>query len=582
MKLIEAHEMLRTPARGGKPFSVFLACGFNSLHLTTFLAAHLRLMDGSLQPQITSGLFDDFEGNIARLTSATRDVGIVAIEWPDLDRRLGLRSLGGWSPDRYDEILQGVNARCAQLQQALSVAAEAAPLIVSFPTLPLPPIGFTTSFHASVIELELNSAVASLAANLGRNPNIRVASRERLDGSSPGPRLDVNADLSTGFPYTLPHASALAALFCELAYFVPPKKGLITDLDGTLWRGTLGEAGVDGIAWDLEHDSQMHGLYQQILQSLSQTGVLIGVASKNDPTLVEQAFRRRDLMLSATSVYPLEVNWRPKSHSVARILTSWNVSADSVVYVDDSMMELAEVRTRFPAIECIPFPRRNADLLDFLQRLRDLFGKPAVLEEDLLRTRSIANAVFTNRDNNEEDQLTASDFLQQAEAELTLILEKEPRDRRALELINKTNQFNLNGRRFTEAEWLRHLNQDDGFCVVVSYKDKYGPLGRIAVIAGRQERRLLTVDVWVMSCRAFSRDIEHQCLKQLFESFPIDEVNFDFIPTGRNAPMSSFLDTVCRGSGRSDYRLSRTHFAAHQRALFHRVVKPAAACAVTK
>src|SRR5258708_40172043 len=105
-------------------------------------------------------------------------------------------------------------------------------------------------------------------------------------------RLDVQSELLSGFPYQLSHASALAELLAALVRNPIAKKGLITDLDDTLWAGILGESGVDGISWHLEQKAHIHGLNQQFLASLASAGVLIAVASKNDPALVEQAFER--------------------------------------------------------------------------------------------------------------------------------------------------------------------------------------------------------------------------------------------------------------------------------------------------
>ena len=136
----------------------------------------------------------------------------------------------------------------------------------------------------------------------------------------------------------------------------PAKKGLITDLDDTLWRGLLGEEGVAGISWDLDRHSHIHALYQQTLRALAESGVLIAVASKNDPALVTEALARRDLLLPKDCLFPIEVNWKAKSQSVYRILEAWNINADAVVFVDDSPIELAEVQSLFPAIKCLRFP----------------------------------------------------------------------------------------------------------------------------------------------------------------------------------------------------------------------------------
>src|SRR5207248_6984173 len=141
----------------------------------------------------------------------------------------------------------------------------------------------------------------------------------RLDRlSPPAERRDVQAEILFGFPYRPAHAAAVAELLTELLKTPAPKKGLITDLDDTLWAGLLGEVGADGVSWDLDHRSQLHGLYQQTLGALADAGVLIGVASKNDAARVHEAFRRRDLLLRRERVFPFEIHWGAKSESVAR------------------------------------------------------------------------------------------------------------------------------------------------------------------------------------------------------------------------------------------------------------------------
>ena len=91
-------------------------------------------------------------------------------------------------------------------------------------------------------------------------------------------------------------------------------------------------------------------------------------------------------------------------------------------------------------------------------------------------------------------------FLAEAQARVKIGTAKEPLDPRGIELLNKTNQFNLNGRRVTEGAWRSHLREADTFLLIVSYRDKYGPLGKIAVLSGRCTDAAIRVEHWVMSC----------------------------------------------------------------------------------
>lgn len=570
MKLIEALKILRQPVAENIPIQrVFLACGFTALHLQTFLAAHLRTLPPEKRVDVQSGLFGDLVGNIERAQASRFDAMVAVIEWQDLDQRLGIRSSGGWKVEDLPDIINSAQDAAMRLRAALQAASSKSAVCFCLPTLPLPPIFPPPTRQVSGYELRLRQLAASIAAPLADEPRIRILSAQQLDDASPPHvRFDANSELITGFPYSAPHASILAKLLAELVHSRTPMKGLITDLDDTLWAGILGEVGVNRVSWDFASRAQSHGLFQQFLASLASTGVLIAAASKNDRALVELALQRKDMILPKESLYPIEAHWGRKSESVGRILEKWHVGPEAVVLVDDSSMELAEVKSAFPEMECILFPKGDLQALwKLLTHLRDLFGKSIISQEDAIRLQSIRVANDWQRD----ARVSPDDFLQGARATIRFTLGKQVEDRRAFELVNKTNQFNLNGQRVNESEWIEYLKEPDTFLLTVSYDDKYGPLGEIAVLAGTLAGNRLFIDLWVMSCRAFSRRIEHQCLKYLFDKFPVDEIGFDFRTTERNGPLQDFFKELLHGPVESDLRLTRTFFFEGAPGLFHQV-----------
>ncbi len=521
---------------------------------------------------IHTGLFSDCLGNLKRLLKSPLDAVAIVIEWDDLDPRLGLRQLGGWGPTIQTDIVTNVEARWDRFLEAIIDAANQCPVALCLPTLSLPPISFQPRAQGGTFELELHDSVGRFSATIARIQGARVASRQRLDEESPASeRRDVKSELTTGFPYRLAHASTVAGFLAQLISAPPPKKGLITDLDDTLWRGILGEVGIRGITWDLDHHSLIHGLYQQLLGSLAETGVLIAAASKNDRELVDQALRRGDAVIPSRYLFPVEAHWGAKSESVGRILRTWNIAADSVVFVDDSPLELAEVKAAYPDVECLRFPTHDyQEAYALLGELRDLFGKETVVAEDAIRRESLERSAFLEA--GRASGAPSDRFLEDVGAELTLDLAKDPEDPRAFELINKTNQFNLNGRRYSQGRWRDYLRNLDTFLVRVAYRDKFGPLGTIAVLAGRRRPEALQLDVWVMSCRAFSRRIEHRCLEQLFEQLEVERIAFDYQPTQRNGPLQDFFSSVLAGAPQPGFHLTRDRFKARCPSLFHRLV----------
>lgn len=573
MKLIDALELSKKPvAKGARSFHVILACGFTPLHFRTFLAAELQERLPGRRVSIETGLFGDLAGNIERLQTIAADAFVVVIEWSDLDPRLGIRGLGGWRPSRLEDIARSTEQSALRLQHALANVAQRLPTVVCMPTLPFPPLFWTMPDHAGSIELQMHKAAAALAASLAEEPGIRIASKQVLDEASPpGQRYDVKSDVLTGFPYRLPHASAVASLLSGIIERSQPKKGLITDLDDTLWGGILGEDGIEGISWNLESHTQMHGVYQQFVASLADAGVLVAVASKNDAGLVEQAFDRSDLLVSRNDMFPFEVNWSRKSESVKRILDAWNVGADSIVFIDDSPMEVAEVKAAFPDLECIVFPKGDYQgIFDLLKRLRALFGKSNLTEDDAVRLKSIRNSANW-RPSGEPGNGSNNDLLRTAEASIVFSQRREGEDAREFELVNKTNQFNLNGRRFSEQEWRSFKGDSEAFVLSVSYKDKFGPLGTIAVMLGRAEGQVIHLSAWVVSCRAFSRRIEYQCLRHLFVTFGADEIVFDYCKTPRNGPLREFFTQSFETVPVPDFRLTKEQFSSKVPPLYHLV-----------
>lgn len=548
MQLIEALKTIRSRGRDGDIWRCELLCGFTPLHLQTFLTAELLQRYDRGPADVSIGLFGDLSGNIDRAieqqaSDHTRNAAAVVVEWSDLDPRLGYRSTGGWRLDRIPDVIDSAKLRLAQLSSRIERLAQQTSVVVVVPTLPLPPLFPSPLGTVNLAELSLRQAVAEFAAQVAELPGVRLVSSQQLDLASPlGQRFDATSELRTGFPYIAAHASTLAAAIAEQLRPAAPLKGIITDLDNTFWSGIVGDDGIDAVSWDLDHKSQQHGLYQELLASLADLGVLIGVASKNDPEIATAALQRSDLVFPSDKLFPVEANWRPKSQSVARILQTWNIGADSVVFLDDNPMELAEVADTFPQMHCRQFPTGDeAAVIELLRELRSLFGKATVSNEDRLRLSSLQSTAAIVDAQADGD---ADAFLAKADARIDL--EWNRPDERCFQLVNKTNQFNLNGRRLDESDWRRLTNDPCTVLLSVNYRDKFAPLGKIAVVVGRKsDNATLEIDHWVMSCRAFSRRIEHATVRALFNQTGCSRLRFQFSETDRNGPLKQCLKELC-------------------------------------
>jgi FkbH-like protein len=573
--ITEALKEIQKPSREADPFELTLVCGFTPLHLKTLTAGHLQRRLPHRLIRIGTGIFGDLTGTLEALATKAAgeggpDAAALLIEWADLDPRLGFREGGRWSPAALPDILTTVRDRFNQLALAIGQLPTGFRLAVSLPGLPLPPIFHAVGWQATEGEALLDTAIGDFAALVAARGGVGLVNARALAEDSPvGSRYDLKSDLLTGFPYTLAHADAVAFTISRLVSPSAPKKGIISDLDDTMWYGLVGETGPEGVSWDLASHHYLHALYQKLLSSLSEEGLLVGIASKNDPAVVEIALKRSDLYIDPDRIFPVEVNWYAKSGSVDRILKAWNISADSVVFVDDNLMELAEVAAEHPGIECIQFPRDDyAAGYAMLRNLRGLFGKERLATEDSLRLDSIRSGAEFRASS--ESGAASESFLQTANASIKFDFQPSARDSRALELVNKTNQFNLNGLRYTEEDWRRAISKTNSFLATVSYEDKFGPLGKIAVMLGVRDAEILRISSWVMSCRAFARRIEHQCLQILFERSAVRSVVFDFVPTPRNGPLQDFFESICGSRKDGPFEVTREQFESKRPLLYHK------------
>ncbi|MEZ5512885.1 MAG: HAD-IIIC family phosphatase [Steroidobacteraceae bacterium] len=572
MNVKDALTAIRSGPRDGKPFNVRLACGFTPLHLSTLLNARLQLAFPTRKVTVEIGVFGDLLGTIKATDASSCDALCVVLEYGDLDPRLGYREARRWGPAVAAELADVVAERLQHLANAVVAAARTVTVAIAGPTLQPAPLFHTTPWQASSQLLAVEREIANCLNRVGSVPGIAVANSHWLRSTADAaPRHDIRSDLVTGFPYSVAHADRVAECLGALVAPPMPRKGLITDLDDTLWSGIVGDVGEEAVSWDLAAKTHHHALFQTLLAALSEEGVLLAIASKNSAEVAAGALHRPDMLVDPSKLFPQEINWNAKSLSVGRILSRWNIGPEAVVFVDDSEYELAEVKAAYPQIECVQFPTRDPDaVVDTLWDLRRMFGRQHLSAEDALRSSSIRQAAKFELARDQSG--SGGGFLANVDALIEFDFRPAATDKRSLELVNKTNQFNLNGTRLTESDWRQMHARTNAWSVVVSYTDRFGPLGKVAVLAGVASDGNIRIETWVLSCRAFSRQIEQQCLRALFMEFPdIHTASLSYGKTPRNGPIKAFLDSLGIALDGSDPMIFRDKVEDLTRSLPHRV-----------
>ena len=380
----------------------------------------------------------------------------------------------------------------------------------------------------------------------------------------PGSAFGLSSYLSTGCPVAGTHLGDVAAAI--MARLLTPvrdaKKVLVTDFDNVLWKGVLAEDGPSGVAMRPEGAGYRHFIYQTLLKRFHADGVLIAGVTRNGPEIVQPVFADPAMVLAESDFVAVVASYGAKSAQIRQLAEQLNLGLDSFVFVDDNPLELAEVGAELPLVTVRPFPIRDDGLEPLLAALVEDFRRSGVTQEDRDRTALYRRRLSTMA----PSELAGADltgFLRGLEMKLTIVDRSSGDRTRAVQLINKTNQFNLNGRRVDDADVDRILRAGGRF-FGATLEDRSGSHGEVLAYLVDADG---VVRSFVMSCRVFQRRVEHAFLAWLAQS-GVAPAAFDYAPTERNEPIRMFLDDPAWQPSEAGYRFDVTGFvAAHGPAL---------------
>jgi FkbH-like protein len=296
-----------------------------------------------------------------------------------------------------------------------------------------------------------------------------------------------------------------------------PKKVLVVDLDNTLWGGVVGETGPLGVELGEGPDGEAFRAFQAHLKDLSKRGVAVAVCSKNNPSDARGPFEQNPAMvLSLDDIAHFEASWEPKTVGIQKIAETLQLGLDSFVFFDDSPAEREHIRQALPEVEVVEVAEDPAEFIRALDR--GLWFETARLTgEDRRRSeqyrvenqRRAAQASFASMDQYLASLAMVADVRPIGEADLD----------RVVQLIGKTNQFNLTTRRHGLPALRKLLDQPESIGLTLRLKDRFGDYGLISVliaVADGQDGALeLTIDTWLMSCRVIGRTAEEFLFNQL-------------------------------------------------------------------
>lgn len=323
-----------------------------------------------------------------------------------------------------------------------------------------------------------------------------------------------------------------------------PKKVLVLDLDNTLWGGLAGEDDHAPIVLSEEHEGLNFKNLQRTILQMQKQGVLLAIVSKNNEEDVINLLDQHPHMILRSNCFAAKrINWKPKHENIQEIARELNLSTDSFVFFDDNPTERQLIRNMLPEVMVPDFPERPDKLaLAMVGIYQEYFEKITMTEEDLVKTEQyIANA---KRNQLRESHISFEEYLDKLEIHLERRNPKDHMDR-LLQLLNKTNQFNLTTRRYTYEDIVTLVHNVNKLVFLYNECDCFGDNGIVAALIVDLCDGIPIIENFVMSCRVMGKNIEYAILTNMeisLREMGYHKVIGTFIPTAKNKPVSKLYE----------------------------------------
>lgn len=334
-------------------------------------------------------------------------------------------------------------------------------------------------------------------------------------------------------------------------YCVPPRKVIVVDCDNTLWSGLAAEDGLNVAVCSVRRE------LQALLAAQSEAGRLVCLCSKNDPADVLNILDRHEgMVLRRTHLTAWRINWDPKPANLRALAAELSLHPGSFIFIDDDRFECAAMRALCPEVLTLELPADRGEIPAFLRGVWELDLRPPT-DEDRMRTRFYQQDAARKRE--QQRVASLSEFLSSLGLNVgfrPVAAEDLPR---AVQLLERTNQFNLNGRRCSAAELGRWAERADYALMLVDASDRFGDYGDVGLLICRMDAATLRVESLALSCRALGRGVEGRVaaqIKRIAEARGARSVAFDYQPTARNQPVGAFL-AECGVGGHDGGRMVR-------------------------
>lgn len=341
---------------------------------------------------------------------------------------------------------------------------------------------------------------------------------------------------------------ALLAIGLEYAKYIraltgKTKKCLVLDCDNTIWGGVIGEMGTHGIQIGTEYPGNCYQSFQQAVLNLYDRGVLLAICSKNNESDVLDVFKNNpDMLLREHHFVAWQVNWKDKPSNLMKIARDLNISLDSIVFVDDDSFECGSVRSSLPEVQVIEL---SGDPSSYYSKIseRGFFDSLSFSKEDSQRSKMY-------KDNEKRKHLlevseNIDDYLSKLDIGAIIEIADATKIPRISQLTQKTNQFNLTSKRYTEGQIQMYVESVTHDVVYMSLSDSIADLGIIGVSIVEYREGVAMIDTFLLSCRALGRKAEDALLDYVLNMARDKGCHHAlgfYLPTPKNIQVADFYE----------------------------------------
>ncbi len=318
------------------------------------------------------------------------------------------------------------------------------------------------------------------------------------------------------------------------------KKAIVVDLDNTLWGGVIGEDGVDKIEIGQETPTgQAYYDFQEYIKKHKDMGILLNVCSKNDMENAILGLNHVDSVLKQDDFLVIKANWEPKSTNIIKVSEQLNILPNSIVFIDDSPAEREIVRQQVSSV-AVPELSRIENYIKEIDN-NGYFEVFKLSMDDINRNNMYKSNIERMKESQKYDNY--EDYLRSLEMHAKIKSFEQLDISRVAQLVNKSNQFNMTAKRYTEAE-INEIAKDNRYITLCGrLTDKFGDNGVVSIIIGKVDNNVCHVELWLMSCRVLKRDMEFAMLDTLINECKkreVLEIKGYYYPTGKNKMVAEF------------------------------------------